>query len=79
MVAALLFNWWIEYHDTMILIRHLTGGDDMAANDSFFRNQNGGSGYVLKPDYLRSVSQVPFDPSNPEDLEVNNKLKSVFF
>ena len=43
----------------------------MAANDSFFRNQNGGCGYILKPDYLRSVSEVPFDPSKPEDLAVS--------
>ena len=48
----------------------------MAANDSFFRNQNGGCGYILKPDYLRSVSEVPFDPSKPEDLAVSARTAS---
>ena len=42
----------------------------MAANDSFFRNQNGGCGYILKPDYLRSISETPFNPSDPKDLAV---------
>ena len=42
----------------------------MAANESFFRNQNGGCGFVLKPEYLRSVSQVSFNPSDPEDIKV---------
>ena len=42
----------------------------MAANDSFFRNQNGGCGYILKPDYLRSISDTPFNPSDPKDLAV---------
>ena len=49
----------------------------MAANDSFFRNQNGGSGFVLKPDYLRSVSETPFDPSSPEDLAKTTKTLTL--
>lgn len=45
----------------------------MCANDRFFRNQNGGCGFVLKPDYLRSSGSSPFNPSDPEDLQKTTK------
>lgn len=61
----------------IVALNYQTGGDAMAANDSFFRNQNGGSGFVLKPDYLRSVSETPFDPSSPEDLAKTTKTLTL--
>lgn len=54
-------SWLLGVH--MVALNQQKRDSEMRINEGFFANQNGGCGYVLKPEYLRSVGkELPVHP-----------------